>query len=153
MQSVMLVRSHHKHTHLVGRSLPVDFFLLLFLIHSSVVTPKQKVTARASGHTICSFITPRRSYGKVSSYIVSGIDLRVDLVWISEIHWICSTLIIWHWVRSGCAPNLSAISSTGKQMALAAAPIIFLDFQKVVSLPNYSQSLSSCAVCTICRVK
>ncbi len=54
MQSVMLVRSHHKHTHLVGRSLPVDFFLLLFLIHSSVVTPKQKVTARASGYTICS---------------------------------------------------------------------------------------------------
>lgn len=53
MQSVMLVRSHHKHTHLVAHSLPDGVYLQLSLIQSCIVTPEQRVAARTVGRTLC----------------------------------------------------------------------------------------------------
>lgn len=77
MQSVMLVRSHHKHTHLVAHSLPDGVYLQLSLIQSCIVTPEQRVAARTAGRTLCRSL-PGDPFEKVLNYIVSDIDLGLD---------------------------------------------------------------------------
>lgn len=140
MQSVVLVRSHHKHTHLVGRS-----FSCLFLSPAF-----SHCDAQAESWRLCFWIhNLQQALCHSLEILWESIELhslRHRSIWISKIHRIRFPLLEWRWVRSGCVPNLPTISSSGTQTPLAAVAVIFLKFQNVVQLQIVKLH-------KICRVK